>query len=85
MKVELKKVFMTITDAAGNVKMKRKVAAHCRWDASPIITNNYIDRVAKDRVKVYYEFIEECDLYANFTVGKHTLLQQSFKIINHST
>jgi len=81
MKVELKKVFMTITDAAGNVKMKKKVAAHCKWDATPIIANNFINRLAKDRVKVYYDFNEGCDLYANFTVGKHTLLQQSFKII----
>lgn len=79
MKVELKNVFMTITDSDGNVKMKKKIAAHCRWDATSLVTNRYIDRLARDRVKVYYDYIDGCDVYATFTVGKYTLCQQSFR------
>lgn len=76
---ELKSIVMTIHDSMGNVKLKKKIRACGGCNATPMVAMNFAS--PKNRLVVYYSIIEGCDFYATFTVGKHTLFQQSFKIL----
>lgn len=75
---KLRSIVMTIFNADGTIKLKKKAPAIGGCNATPFVSNY---TTPNTRLAVYYGVVDGCDFYATFTVGKHTVFEQSFKIL----